>query len=140
MVDVVMVILVFFMASAAFLGPEWYLKSLVPLRPGEGAGQTGPAGRDELKLPPVRLEIALRPGPTGGALATGLGLTDAPLDTLLARLAQFAEGTPKDQIEVLVQPGPGVAYRDVVLVHEGCTKAGIARVGVGLNAPPTPPR
>ncbi|MCP2732564.1 biopolymer transporter ExbD, partial [Limnofasciculus baicalensis] len=38
MVDVVMVILVFFMASAVFLGPEWYLKTAIPeVRKGEQA-------------------------------------------------------------------------------------------------------
>ncbi|MFZ4431104.1 MAG: biopolymer transporter ExbD [Phycisphaerales bacterium] len=31
MVDVVMVILIFFMASAAILGPEWFIKSNLPV-------------------------------------------------------------------------------------------------------------
>lgn len=42
MVDVVMVILVFFMVSAAFLGPEWLLGSLVP-RPVTAAGSSNAA-------------------------------------------------------------------------------------------------
>jgi len=38
MVDVVMVILIFFMASAAFLGAEWFLKAAIPSK--RGAART----------------------------------------------------------------------------------------------------
>lgn len=130
MVDVVMVILVFFMASAAFMGPEWFLKSLVPQKPPEGAGAvqtTGPAG---LTLPPVQLEITLSVAAGGATRATGVGKTDASVDEVIEALRAFAQGTPKDKIEVLIRPGRGVPYRDVVRVHEGCERLGLGRVGI----------
>ncbi len=134
MVDVVMVILVFFMASAAFLGPEWMLKSLVPRPPAAGAGKAEPAGPNDAPLPPVRLEITLARDPaTGRTLATGVGQTGVVVPDVLDALARFAEGTPKDQIEVLVKPDRDVPYRDVVRVHEGAARTGITRVGVAVT-------
>jgi biopolymer transport protein ExbD len=133
MVDVVMVILVFFMASAAFLGPEWYLKSLVPQKPAEGAGEAGQAGPKKLELPPVRLEITLRRDAAGRTLASMAGRTDLSIESMLEALRVFADGMPKAQIEVLLRPESNVPYRDVVRLHEGAARAGIGRVGIGLS-------
>lgn len=132
MVDVVMVILVFFMASAAFMGPEWFLKSLVPQKPPEGAGAVQTSGPAALTLPPVQLEItlALRDGVTR---ATGVGKSDAELAQVLDALRAFAQDTPKDKIEVLIRPGAGVPYRDVVRMHEGCERLGLSRVGIATR-------
>jgi biopolymer transport protein ExbD len=134
MVDVVMVILVFFMASAAFLGPEWMLKSLLPRPPAEGAGAEGAeAGKSRAELPPVRLEIALSVGAGGRVEATGVGKTARPIDEVLAALAGFAEGAPKEQIEVLIRADGRVPYREVVRVHEGAARVGVGRVGVAVS-------
>ncbi len=129
MVDVVMVILVFFMASAAFMGPEWFLKSLVPQKPPEGTGVAPASGPAALSLPPVQLEITLA---LDGATtrATGVGKTGVAIDDVLDALRAFAQDTPKDKIEVLIRPGPGVPYRDVVRIHEGCERLGLGRVGI----------
>lgn len=138
MVDVVMVILVFFMASAAFLGPEWFLRSLVPKPPSPGAGEVAPPpkGVDPLALPPVRQEITLRVDESGKTLANGLGKEGLDIPQMLAAVEAFAEGTAKDKIEVLIRPAPNVPYRDVVRLHEGCEKTGIGRVGVSVNPLP----
>jgi biopolymer transport protein ExbD len=138
MVDVVMVILVFFMASAAFLGPEWFLRSLVPKPPTPGAGETQPPPKpaDPLALPPVRQEITLEVDALGKTIANGLGETGLEIAQMIAAVERFAEGTAKDKIEVLIRPAPSVPYRDVVKLHEGCEKTGIGRVGVAVNAPP----
>ena len=50
MVDVVLVILIFFMASASFVGPEWFLRAALPVlaRPAFDGGdllQDGPRHR-----------------------------------------------------------------------------------------------
>lgn len=131
MVDVVMVILVFFMASAAFVGPEWFLQALVPATApplGVGAGERPPP-----TVQPVRLEIALR-REAGGTLADGVGLTAATLDEVERALREFVKdmdrGAVAEQVEVLIKPEPAVPYRDVVRIHESCQRAGVARVGI----------
>ncbi len=147
MVDVVMVILVFFMASAAFLGPEWYLKSLVPRKPPEGAGLTDAGAPKPGERPPVRLEIVLDVDGAGKAVATGAGKTNATVDEMgdvLRAEADKASGTGKGSgsgatqgegatLEVLIRPTARVPYRDVVRLHEAAQRAGIQRVGVGLS-------
>src|SRR5256885_8124330 len=52
MVDVVMVILIFFMASASFAGSEWFLKTAIPK---QGTAEAPKADKpDPFKLPPAR--------------------------------------------------------------------------------------
>lgn len=133
MVDVVMVILVFFMASAAFLGPEWFLNSLLPKPPGAGAGETAPAKPDPLALPPVRQEVRLLADAAGATLATGMGKDRVPLAEMIDTIAAFAQDAAKDQIEIVILPAGGVPYRDVVKLHEACERIGIGRVGVGVG-------
>jgi biopolymer transport protein ExbD len=137
MVDVVMVILVFFMASAAFLGPEWLLSGLVPQKPA-AAGQSnplnnpgaGPSSGDPFATAPVRFVIELSiKGDSGGVVrATGAGVQDGTIEEVVQSLVASV-GNAKDQVEVLIRPGTGVAWGAVVRVHELCTQAGILRVG-----------
>lgn len=141
MVDVVMVILVFFMVSAAFLGPEWLLGSLVPRpAPVAGSGNTaqgpgqGPKNTDPLATPPVRFSIDLKKVPGGAgngeqALATGGGLTDAPIDQVIQAIKTKVGGKSMGAVEVLIRPAEGVPWGAVVHTHELCTKAGFVRVG-----------
>ncbi len=146
MVDVVMVILVFFMASAAFLGPEWFLKALVPVEPPEGAGSVAaPTARKDPVPPPRRIEITLDLDPRGTTVATGAGKAGVSVDEIGAALAAEARGLPgvdtaaPHALEVLIRPAARVPYRDVVRVHEAAQRAGITRVGVGLRDGPVGP-
>lgn len=127
MVDVVMVILIFFMAGASFVGPEWFLPVAVP-RTGAGA-----APADPFVLPPARFVISLRSGPDGRTLASGLGSGEVQLDTLSGRLAALAEQTRGAALIVIVRPGPEVPYQDAVRVFDACTEAGIEQVGLGAD-------
>ena len=145
MVDVVMVILVFFMVSAAFLGPEWLLGSLVPRpAPVAGSGNTaqgsgaGPKDADPLATTPVRFTIDLRrptasplePAPEAlQVLATGAGLTDAPIEQIIDALKAKVGEKALVGVEILIRPGEGVPWGAVVRTHELCTKAGFVRVG-----------
>ena len=125
MVDVVLVILVFFMAGTAFIGDEWFLRSQVA-----PATSRGPQAPDPFELPPTRLEIVLDAGP-GGTLGTGVGLELAPLEDVLGALRTFAAGSAVDEIEVIVRPGPTVPWEDVVRVHEVSAEVGVSKIAIG---------
>ncbi len=123
MVDVVMVILIFFMATASVLGPEWYLKSSLP--------HTAPASAtttpDQDKLEQIRLKVIVRNGTT---VITAEGLPETSVTGAAAFLMKRREaGDPKKMV-VLITPDAAVPYQDLVALHEACEKLGIVKVGV----------
>ena len=136
MVDVVMVILVFFMASSAVLGPEWFIKSALPVR----SAAAGAAAEV------LRLEFTLRSAPGASAapttpaapvtptqsrtLVSGESLDGAPLAALAARLEQLAKDNAGREIAVLLKPDPRVPMQDLVFAHDVCNRLGIAKVGM----------
>lgn len=138
MVDVVMVILVFFMVSAAFLGPEWLLGSLVP-KPAQSpaaagappAPGPGPKASDPLATPPVRfaIDLSLSAQSPPQTVASGGGLSNAPIQDVVAAIKSGVGERSLGSVEVLIRPGAGVPWGAVVLTHELCTKAGFVRVG-----------
>jgi biopolymer transport protein ExbD len=121
MVDVVMVILIFFMASTAFLGPEWFLKTHLPR-----AGTVAPANASDL----TRLRVVLTMSKENHAVAAVNGLSGLSLDDLDAKLADEVKRATPDNIVVLIDPAPEVPYDDVVKVHEMCARLGIAKAGL----------
>ncbi|MFN7374789.1 MAG: ExbD/TolR family protein [bacterium] len=135
MVDVVMVILVFFMVSAAFLGPEWLLQGVVPRpaasgeqsapRPGQGPK---PDASDPLATGMVRFVVELRKSPGEGVQATGAGVRNGTVDSVMDALGEKITGGA-DQVEVLIRPEPGVPWESVVRVTELAQRLGITRVG-----------
>ncbi len=140
MVDVVMVILVFFMASSAVLGPEWFIKSALPVR----SAAAGAANET------LRLEFTLRSAPgdstspddgvdpnragqaRGGTrtLVTGEALDGAPLAALAARLEQLVKDNTGREVAVLLKPDARVPMQDLVFAHDACNRLGIAKVGM----------
>jgi biopolymer transport protein ExbD len=129
MVDVVMVILIFFMASATFVGSEWFLKTALP-RPGPASPpkpETPATG--ELKLPPARFEVTLT---SDGAATTAScpAFGAVPMTELQARLKDLARGTTEDDIILVIRSGPEVPYGDVIRAHDAAAAAGITRVGL----------
>jgi biopolymer transport protein ExbD len=137
MVDVVMVILIFFMAATALLGPEWFLRTALPAYRGGSA-----PGGDPFALPPARFDIRLTRDEEGRTVATGLGGAPLGLDDLDAELAALgadASGSPGEDtgsgggVLVLISAAAEVPYRDVVRVHDACTRAGITQVGLDLQ-------
>ena len=122
MVDVVMVILIFFMASAAILGPEVFVKSSLPV---EAAGNTAPPTD-----PPARLRLILD---AGGVARVGLNDEEpiiTPLFSVETRLREELAKRGRDGLIVLVEPQGGASYDDVVRVHEWCSVLGITKVGL----------
>jgi len=121
MVDVVMVILIFFMASTAFLGPEWFLRTNLPV-----VGTGPPAPEPE----PTRLRVALKAvesGPASVVVGDGAPIDLAALDALITSEAARVSA---ENLIVLIAPEDGVAYDDVVRVHETCARLGVSKVGL----------
>ncbi|MBK9187923.1 MAG: biopolymer transporter ExbD [Phycisphaerales bacterium] len=115
MVDVTLVILIFFMASAAFLGPEWFVKAALPVR------GSVPATQQQL----THLRVVLTRAADGSMLAgvgDRTGLTTATLEAFIASQA-LAHG--RENVVVVVEPAPDVSYDAVVRVHEICARAGV---------------
>lgn len=140
MVDVVMVILVFFMASAAFVGPEWFLNALVPFAaPAAGQAQN-PAGRGAEERTQVEIRLLAPAQPGGPVVAEGLGLTGSSIEAVLAALAEEVKRRGVANVEVIIRPEAAVPYREVVRTHEGCERLGLSRVGIAAGVTtPAPP-
>lgn len=126
MVDVVMVILIFFMASAAIIGPSWFLKTALPPE-----GAAGATEEDQL----VRLRVRL--GAEGGVEAA---VSNLPSDLLspgegsigaFERWAtELAARVGPERVVVLIEPAAEAAYEDVVRLHEAMHRLGIGKVGL----------
>lgn len=144
MVDVVMVILVFFMASAAFVGPEWFLQALIPQKaaaaPTKGAGEVQPPTTPALA--PIRQEFIIDVDASGATIVTGPGLAAATIDAAIAALQALVADLPREQIaanvEVLLKPTAKVPYREVVRLQEQAQRLGISRLGIAVNPQPAP--
>lgn len=125
MIDVVLVILIFFMAGSTFLGQEWFIKSEL-LRRGSAAAQ-----KDPLELPPTQLNFKVGRDASGRVRVAGMGDTPLDLETFARSIAGFTKDTDLSQIAVIIEPvDDSVTYDDVVRVHEACLAAGIERIGV----------
>lgn len=135
MVDVVMVILIFFMASAAILGPEWFLKTNLPR-----TTTTAPA--DESLLVRVRVELVMENGVARAKVDGGAPAEVAKVDDALARamersaLALTKAGKPATgaaiaaNVAVLVKANDDVAYEELVRVHEMARARRIEKIGI----------
>lgn len=122
MVDVVMVILIFFMASASVLGPEWFLKTALP--------RAQPAQQVDPEKQPVRLRIEMTRDGAGPTLASIDGVDPQPLAALTGRLRDRITQADGAEIIILVAPHEAVPYDEVVRLHELCFRAGIRKVGL----------
>ncbi len=133
MVDVVMVILIFFMASTAILGPEWFLRS------GLASRATAAATSPDTDIR-VRLELRREAGETATRVVlrergTTLGTqtpeqVEIPFGQVREALSKRAERHGTINLVVLIDAGDLVPYDQVVQVHEWCAGLGIQRVGL----------
>lgn len=132
MVDVVMVILIFFMASASVLGPEWFLKTALPRS--RATPQIDPTKE------PVRLRIELAREGSGPTTASLDGGPAERLSVLPARVDAKQKAAAGAELIVLIAPSSAVPYDDVVRVHEVCFGTGITKVGLidSASASPAP--
>ncbi len=139
MVDVVMVILVFFMASAAILGPEWFVRSSLPIRAAASKPAADsrivqlqltfdPENQNALTLSVVDAPTPLPPVRIDGDLDLARELAPA-LASVLTSLGGTNGQPPNITLVALIAPAPTTRYERVVAAHEACLRAGITRVG-----------
>jgi biopolymer transport protein ExbD len=127
MVDVVMVILIFFLAGSSILGPEWFVGARVDEEQTQAEGnqtsETPPDDPFALDLPPTRVRLELSRDANGSTRVTGLNLSGATLDELGSRLEELRASGVSSTLEILVQPSADMAYQDVIRAYELCVQA-----------------
>lgn len=129
MVDVVMVILIFFMASTSFVGTEWFLRAALP-REATQTPPEGPAAGDPFRLPPARFDIVLSHQPGVGTVVSGRGIEPCAIADLGDQLMQLARGAGRDDIILIIRSEPDIPYADVIRAHEFAAAAGIEKIGL----------
>jgi len=121
MVDVVMVILIFFMASAVVLGPEFFVQARLP--------KSGAVRRDAAP-PPTRLTIRVE-RESGRALVR---VNDAAAADIAAARGAIIEAlgttSPADAVVVML-PSDDAPYEEVVRLHALCKELGLTRIALG---------
>lgn len=123
MVDVVMVILIFFMASAALMGPEWLLRAALP-RP---QAATPPAN-----TVPVAIRVVMKDGAAAAKIAVGVGAAaaDCSMNDLDAMIVGVVKQHGAANLAVAISADDAVPYEGLVHVHERCVAAGITRIAL----------
>ncbi|MBX3385597.1 MAG: biopolymer transporter ExbD [Phycisphaeraceae bacterium] len=136
MVDVVMVILIFFMASAAFMGDEWFLRAAIPFEFGRGTATDRAA--DPLEIPPDRLEVVMETDGAGRTLVSFLEIAGGSIEQFERRVGAFPRSAETANLEVVIKAAPGVPYREVIRVHSALDRAGVVKIGVSVKQAPAP--
>jgi biopolymer transport protein ExbD len=117
MVDVVMVILIFFMLGAGFATPEGVLPTRLPT-------QVGPGGGARVSIVPV-VRIELRESPEGlQILVMGRALAEESFDALTSLLTERREAGADAAGRVLLWSEPTVRFEHVISAMDACTRAG----------------
>jgi biopolymer transport protein ExbD len=140
MVDVVMVILIFFMAFAAFMGNEWFLRAAIPTQ--NGRGNNAAKSNDPLAIPDRPIPVDLDADAAGNTVVSFLGQNRVSMEEFEKRIGEFPHSDATRNIQILLRPSTRVAYADVVRAHAACDAVGIYQIGyqvIGQGAPPAPP-
>lgn len=133
MVDVVMVILIFFMASAALMGPEWLLRAALP--------------RPQAAIPPANtvpmvIRVVMNEGAAVARVTVGAGSApaDCSMSDLDAILGLAVKTHGAANLAVAISAEDAAPYEGLVRVHERCVAAGITRIALPDAQPAAEPR
>jgi biopolymer transport protein ExbD len=123
MVDVVMVILIFFMLGTSFALSEGVLPSQLP-------AQVGPGGAASVSIvPQVRIALVTREASAAcRILVMGKELSEEGFEALYAFLLQKVEAGADPAGRVLLAVDPVIRYEDVVYAMDACVRAGMPNV------------
>jgi len=125
MVDVVMVILIFFMASTVILGPEMLLAAgLEDKAKTDQPTDADPRFAIEKPVFEIRLTIF-----DGAVAVSGFGLTDAPLSQL-AGAARALAADAGSGARIVINPDDSVPYEAVIRAQDMLNSAGLTGIGL----------
>lgn len=128
MIDVVMVILVFFMLGTTFAISEGVMKARLPT-------QVGPGGGAKIAMiPTVRIHLQQIPGADACRfLVMGKPVDDATTDAL-SRFMSQKRGEGADAAgPVQISADPGVRYQHVVSAMDACSRAGFTNLQLNVS-------
>ena len=129
MVDVVMVILIFFMASTSLLGPEVLLRAQLA-RDRTGPGDAA-ASADAPRLAPPTMIVRLGVDEQGRAVFTGLGARGEPIAALAGRAAGARAQLGEDpRTPIVIEAAGEVPYAAVIRAQDALREAGFDRVSI----------
>ncbi len=113
MVDVTLVILIFFMASASIAGHEWFLRAQLPEAQDPDLASSG------FSLPTPMLSAALFVR-DGAIFVRGFGDEPRPIETLIEQI-QHMDAALADGLILEIRASDEVPYAAVILLHEAAT-------------------
>ena len=132
MVDVVMVILIFFMLGTSFALSEGALPAQLPadVGPGGGAGVS--------IIPVVRIDLEETAGGEGVRISVmGRPMPESSFASLSAFMRGKREAGADPAGRVVIAPRPTVRYRHVISAFNACARAGFSNVQFAVNRPPS---
>jgi len=127
MVDVVMVILIFFMLGTTFAVFEGVLPTQLP-------SQIGPGGAASVTILPT-VRIALLEGDGGQCRIVVIGGPAAMpgFEALAAFLRERIAAGADPEGRVLIEAEPSVAYQQVVSAMDACVRAGFGHIQFSVS-------
>jgi biopolymer transport protein ExbD len=145
MVDVVLVILIFFMGAMGLAAAEQFLGTGTP--PPDAPTQSNASSSSSNKPPePTQgapasrafLRLTVGSGGAGGrTVVNGLGLVNVSIAEVAQRLDDLVKAGFDSSVIVIVAPARDVPYQDVVLVHDAAARAGISNIRLGVSSEAT---
>ncbi|NNM88188.1 MAG: biopolymer transporter ExbD [Phycisphaerae bacterium] len=116
MVDVVMVILIFFMLGSSFASPDWYLTNNTPAIKG------GLNNVKVQKMPATRILIKL----TQIGSHTRASIAAFQTEDISGQLLKWLQAKKKaagKKVQVLISPANDVPYQQVITTYSDCVQA-----------------
>lgn len=128
MVDVVMVILIFFMLGTSFAIPEGVLPTRLP-------SQIGPGGGARVAIIPVVRIALLDDGQTGRSriLVMGSSLPENSFAALADLMRAKRRASGDSSAPVLIAADPNVQYQDVISTMDACVRAGFGNIQFSVS-------
>lgn len=117
MVDVVLVILIFFMAATTIAGQEWFLRTDLP------ESQSGDNASQQFDLPAPMLDVTLFLQETE-VLVSGLGDAPRPLRAFIEQIAGM-DPSASEGLILRIDAGDEVPYGSVIALHDAGSARGM---------------
>lgn len=125
MVDVVLVILIFFMASIVFVGPEWFLPAALPALQTQKPDES----LDPYALPDPTLRVRVSMD-NGRPIVSGLGPGSVALADFEPHARAQLPGASAETIRVRLGAAGDVPWQHVVTAQDILTRAGVRKIAL----------